>query len=105
MRYSTLQLEITYVDMTVHTSDRVVSEDEINGSKRKRYYPKVVKDDSGMIMCTGNSRNNYGKIVFIPETHPAFNGAMFVNGTVKGGRRDKTIKEVLTNIVKRAFFS
>ena len=81
--------------MTVHTSDRVVSEDEINGSKRKRYYPKVVKDDSGMIMCTGNSRNNYGKIVFIPETHPAFNGAMFVNGTVKGGRRDKTIKEVL----------
>jgi hypothetical protein len=105
MRYTTLHLDITYVDMTVHPSDTVVSEDEMNGKKRKRYYPEVVKDDSGMIMCTSKAKYNYSKIVFIPETHPAFNGGMFVNSTIKGGRRREKITKVLTNIVKRAFFS
>ena len=66
---------------------------------------KLTKEVDGMLMMDGNKSRGYNKFVLIPETHPAFNGGMFVNGTARGGRRREKITKVLTNIVKRAFFT
>jgi len=45
--------------------------------------------------------------VIIPETHPAFNGGMFVVDDDRNIKENikREVKEALTNIVKRAFFS
>lgn len=104
MRYAALQLIITYVDMSVAYDEKAPLNDSQLKAVMKRGY-KLTKEVDGMLMMNGNKSRDYNQFVLIPETHPAFNGVMFVNSTARGGRRREKITKVLTNIVKRAFFS
>ncbi len=104
MRYCPLQLIITYVDMSVaHNEKYPLNDSHLKTIKGRGY--KLTKEVDGMLMYDGNKSRNYNKYVLIPETHPAFNGGMFIDSTIGGGRRNKVLKYSLTKIIKRAFFS
>ena len=90
--------------MTVSSGGNPVNEDQIIAMRRKGY-SKMVKDDSGMIMFTGDQRRNYDRIVLVPETHPAFNGGILVSNNYWKWGQEVDFEEALTNIVKRAFFT
>lgn len=72
--------------------------------KKKGY--KVEKEKDGMILMKGDAKNGWSRIVIIPETHPAFNGGMFIDD-------DENIEEnimgevekALIKLIKKAFFS
>ena len=72
---------------------------------------KVTSEKDGMVLMTGNARLEYGKAVLVPETHPMFNGRLFVEGSsyLKGNTIKVKIKNKLNDLMSKAvinaFFS
>lgn len=114
MRYCPLHLISTYVDMAVrhwptayYKGTATGPEVPVHGVdvlKKKGY--KVGEEKDGMILMKGGAKTGWSRVALIPETHPAFNGGMFIDDdeSIEENIRGE-VEESLTNIVKRAFFS
>jgi len=90
--------------MTVIPMEMLIVDSKIDKLKKQGY--KMGAEVDGLVMMNGGASNNYGKIVLVPETHPAFNGAMFIDlESILSSKMRYRITKTLSKLVKKTFFS
>ena len=102
MRYAALHFSSHSTGISKYVIIKYALNDSHLEAIKGRGY-KLTKEVDGMLMMD----EGYHKYVIIPETHPAFNGGMFVVDDDRNIKENikREVKEVLTDIVKRAFFN
>jgi hypothetical protein len=90
--------------MIVVPKEMVIVDSQIDKFKKQGF--KMSAKVDGLVMMNGGARNNYGKIVLVPETHPAFNGGMFIDlESILSSKMRYRITKTLSKLVKKTFFS